>query len=101
MIDPRKPKPAETPKNPSSEDKRASESRHILASVNDEMQISGLGNNSSNRFANRVTNHFAARDADPADKIEVLGRRIGRVLSLALCLGLIVWLALFIMGNAS
>ncbi|MGL4404318.1 MAG: hypothetical protein ACRCT6_01035 [Notoacmeibacter sp.] len=73
-------------------DDRQAESRRILASVNDEMQVSGL--------ANRVGNHFAAREADQNDKVEVIGRRIGRALSLLLCLGLIIWLAIFIAQNA-
>lgn len=74
-------------------DDREAESRRILASVNDEMQVSGL--------ANRVGNHFAAREADKSDKIEVLGRRIGRAISLILCIALIVWLMMFIMQNAA
>jgi hypothetical protein len=77
-------------------DNRQAESRRILASVNDEMQVSGVGN----QLANRVGGHFAARDADQADRVEVIGRRIGRFLSLLLCMGLIVWLALFVIGNA-
>ena len=81
----------------STDDQRAAESRRILASVNDEMQVSGLGNS----LANRMGNHFAAKDADQTDKVEVLGRRIGRILSFALCIGLIIWLALFIMRNAA
>jgi hypothetical protein len=85
---------SQMPKSP--EDQRAAESRRILASVNDEMQVSGLGNS----LANRVGNHFAAREADQADKVEVFGRRIGRFLSLALCVWLIVWLAFFIARNA-
>jgi hypothetical protein len=85
---------SQSPKSPDSQ--RAAESRRILASVNDEMQVSGLGNS----LANRVGNHFSAREADQTDKVEVLGRRIGRFLSLALCIGLIIWLILFIMRNA-
>jgi hypothetical protein len=81
---------SKTPK--SLDDQRAAESRRILASVNDEMQVSGLGN--------RLGNHFAAREADQTDKIEVLGRRIGRALSLVFCIGLIIWLAVFIKQNA-
>ena len=76
---------------------RAVESRRILASVNGEMQVSGL----ASRFSTRLGNHFAAGDADQSDKIEVLGRRIGRALSLLLGIGLIIWLALFIMRNAA
>jgi hypothetical protein len=93
MSDKRSIKMSQTPKNP---DERAAESRRILASVNDEMQVSGLGNH----LANRVGNHFAAREADQNDKIEVLGRRIGRALSLVFCIGLIIWLAIFIKQNA-
>ena len=79
--------------NASSEaDVRAAESRRILASVNDEMQVSGL--------ALKIGNHFAAKDADQTDKIEVLGRKIGRLISLLFCIGLIVWLAFFIIRNA-
>jgi hypothetical protein len=74
------------------EAQRAAESRRILATVNDEMQVSGLGN--------RIGNHFAAREVDPSDKVEVLGRRIGRLLSLMLCIGLMIWLAFFLMRNA-
>jgi hypothetical protein len=77
-------------------DEREAESRRILASVNDEMQVSGL----ANRAVSRVGNHFAAREADQTDKVEVLGRRIGRALSLVFCIGLIVWLAVFIKQNA-
>jgi hypothetical protein len=73
-------------------DTRETESRRILASVNDEMQVSGL--------ADRVSSHFAAREANQNDKVEVLGRRIGRALSLLLCIGLIVWLAIAIKQNA-
>ena len=89
-----------TPKKlntPDPVDDRAAESRRILASVNDEMQVSGL----ADRFSTRIGSHFSGRDADQYDRIEVLGRRIGRALSLILCLGLIFWLALFIMRNAA
>jgi hypothetical protein len=30
----------------------------------------------------RALSHFSARDADPSDRIEVWGRRVGRLLSL-------------------
>jgi hypothetical protein len=92
---------SQPPKSP--DDQRAAESRRILGSVNDEMQISGLGHNLAigHNLENGVGDHFAAREADPADKVEMLGRRIGRFLSLMLCIGLIIWLAMFIMRNAS
>ena len=43
-------------------------------------------------FGARVGGHFAARDADPADRIEVWGRRIGRGLALIVAGVLIVHL---------
>ena len=30
----------------------------------------------------RLADHFAARDADPGDRVELWGRRVGRALSL-------------------
>ena len=83
------------PKTP--DEVRAAESRRILASVNDEMQVSGLGNS----LASRVGNHFNARDGDQNDKVEVFGKRIGRIFSLLLCLGLMVWLAMFVLNHES
>ena len=43
-------------------------------------------------FGARVGGHFAARDADPTDRIEVWGRRIGRGLALIVAGVLIVHL---------
>ena len=41
----------------------------------------------------RAAAHFAARDADPADRIEVWGRRIGRSLSVLGVVALFLLLA--------
>jgi hypothetical protein len=75
------------------EQARRAEARRILGSVDDEMQAGGLGGAVKDRFGTTIAGHFSARDADPADRIEVIGRRIGRGLSLILCIGLIVYLA--------
>ena len=80
------------PRSDLSKDDRLRQSQRILGRVNDEMQVSGLGT--------RLEHHFAAREADQSDRVEVMGRRIGRALSLLLCLGLIVWLALFVLQRA-
>ena len=40
----------------------------------------------------RAAEHFSARDAPKDDKIELWGRRIGRVLSLIFALYLVTWL---------
>lgn len=41
---------------------------------------------------NSVRDHFAARDADKTDKVEVWGTRIARGLALAAFAGLVWWL---------
>ncbi len=40
----------------------------------------------------RAADHFAGKDAPPEDRIEVWGRRIGRVLALFAAFWLIAWL---------
>ena len=42
--------------------------------------------------ATSVRDHFAARDADKTDKLEVWGTRIARGLALVAFMGLVVWL---------
>lgn len=42
--------------------------------------------------AGSVRDHFAARDADETDRIEVLGTRIARGLAVVAFIGLIIWL---------
>ena len=53
-----------------------------------------LGTPSMARAARRVRDHFAGRDAEPADPMELWGRRIGRALSLVAFIGLVLWLGL-------
>ena len=75
------------------------EARRILERINAEMDSSGLATGGS--AVERMRKHFAGGDADPEDRIEVVGRRIGRALSLALFIGLLVWLALFLVQHGS
>lgn len=42
--------------------------------------------------ANSVRDHFAAKDADKTDRIEVWGTRIARGLAVLAFVGLVVWL---------
>ncbi|MCU0830024.1 MAG: hypothetical protein MUC58_00640 [Rhizobiaceae bacterium] len=67
---------------------RRAESGRILRGIDAEMRPGGL--------QARIEDHFAARDANKDDPVEVWGRRIGRALSLALTIGLILWLARFL-----
>ncbi len=45
------------------------------------------------RQAKRASAHFTGADADPDDRIEVWGRRIGRGLSMIALVGLVWYLA--------
>lgn len=45
------------------------------------------------RQARRASAHFSGADADPADRVEVWGRRIGRSLSMIALVGLVWYLA--------
>lgn len=47
--------------------------------------------------ARRTGEHLAAHDADPDDRIELWGTRIGRMLGLVIMIGLFVWLILTLM----
>lgn len=58
------------------DDERARESARILERVRREQE------NVLTSSMARAGDHFAGKDADPDDKIEVWGRRIGRSLSL-------------------
>jgi hypothetical protein len=62
------------------EEAGVAESRAILRRIRQETEpqvgAGGMG------MAGGIADHFAARDADPADRIEVLGTRIGRLLGL-------------------
>lgn len=66
------------------------EARDSLDRVRDEGDV--FGASAVARAAKRAQRHFGAADAPPGDVVEVWGRRIGRVLALALVIFLIVWL---------
>jgi hypothetical protein len=72
---------------------RAAESRRAIARA---------GRDSETLFGGlpgRLVRHFSAGDADPSDKAELWGRRIGRALSLAGCLVLAAWLIIRLRGS--
>ena len=72
------------------EDARIAEGRRALdrAGRDSESLLGGV--------PGRLIRHFTAADADPSDKAELWGRRVGRTLSLVGCLVLaaLLWLKL-------
>lgn len=68
------------------EAERAEEARRALEAVKRDSHL--LGGSAMARAAE----HFSGGDAPPEDRIEVWGRRIGRVLSLVFALYLVSWL---------
>ena len=75
------------PKNQSEIEK---ESRRILDRVNIDSET--VGSSSLARSAEKTRDHFLGKDADPDDPIEIWGKRIGRVLSIAIVLYLLTYL---------
>lgn len=71
---------------------REAEARRILERVDRESET--IGSSGFARTADRVTAHFRADDAPDGDRIEQLGRRIGRGLGLIAFVGLAVYLFL-------
>lgn len=55
-------------------------------------QSETIGSSALKRSADRARDHFAGADADPADRIEVWGRRIGRTLGLIFFVALAYYL---------
>ncbi len=70
--------------------KQETESDRILKRVEQESEV--LGSSSFSRVANKVTNHMEASDVDQQDKIEVIGARIGRLLSVIFFVFLVFYL---------
>jgi len=66
------------------------ESRRILDRVNIDSET--VGSSSLARSAEKTRDHFLGKDADPDDPIEIWGKRIGRVLSIAIVLYLVIYL---------
>ncbi|MBL8583486.1 MAG: hypothetical protein JNL61_14845 [Rhizobiaceae bacterium] len=62
------------------------EARRILERVDRESDMAAP----VARMARRARDHFSAAEADPDDRIEIWGTRIGRALALAIVL-LILW----------
>ena len=69
------------------------ESRRILDRVAREAES---GSPVVDRVARRARDHVTAADADPDDRIEYWGTRIGRIARLVIAVGLIVWLVIFV-----
>jgi hypothetical protein len=78
------------------EDERAREARAALDRVARDSEA--IGSSSLGRVLQRGGDHFAARDAlEPGpdgktDPIELWGRRIGRAISVVVCVALAYWL---------
>ncbi len=69
---------------------RQREAETILRRVSQETEPQiGAG---ANRLLTNVSAHLSAVDADPADPIEVLGTRIGRILGLIAFVAMAAWL---------
>ena len=77
------------------DDRDSAESRRILERVSHESDPSSASLPA--RAANRAQEHFAAADADRSDPIELWGTRIGRTIGLVVTIGLIIWLAFFVL----
>lgn len=71
-------------------DAREREARRILERV--EVDSESFGTSSLARSAGRARDHFLGADADPEDRAEVWGRRIGRLASLVVTIVLLFWL---------
>jgi hypothetical protein len=72
------------------DDERERESREALERVARESET--IGGSALGRAGQRMSDHFAGRDAGGADPIELWGRRIGRALSLLGVILLTWWL---------
>ncbi|HEY7386016.1 MAG TPA: hypothetical protein VH743_20335 [Beijerinckiaceae bacterium] len=72
------------------DDERERESREMLERVARESET--IGGSTLGRAGQRISNHFAAREAGDADPVELWGRRIGRALSLVGVIVLTWWL---------
>ena len=77
-------------KNHQSQNEIEKESRRILDRVDIDSET--VGSSSLARSAEKTRDHFLGKDADPDDPIEIWGKRIGRVLSIAIVLYLVTYL---------
>ncbi len=76
---------------PSDDEARQAEADAILRRVRQETDPQT--GTAAESMARGLRRHFLARDADPADRMEVLGTRIGRLLGLAAFIALAIGLA--------
>ncbi len=73
-----------------SPDENAREAKRILSNVDRDSET--FGSSSFARSAEKTRDHFLGKDSDPNDPIEVWGKRIGRVLSVFITIGLLLYL---------
>lgn len=69
------------------------ESRRILSN------LQGQEGHLFARAAHRLESHLNAADADAADRIEVIGTRVGRIISLTVTLIVIVWALVWLFAS--
>lgn len=74
------------------------ESKRVLSRVDRESET--IGSSSFARSAEKTRDHFLGKDSDPDDPIEIWGKRIGRGLSVAITIVLVLYLYnTFIVGT--
>ncbi|MCW2308532.1 hypothetical protein [Rhodobium gokarnense] len=79
-----------TDKRREAEEARKREADEALRRV--ERDSETIGTSSYTRVARQASDHFSGKDADPDDRIEVWGRRIGRIAGLIFFIGLVLYL---------
>ena len=94
MPDPRQPNSGTDRRKGGRTSESEAEARRILSQINAETAATGLPR--ARNMLDRAGDHFAGADADPDDKAEVWGRRIGRGIGLALLIYLVIWLIRFV-----
>ena len=82
---------------PDPSDAREREARAALERVARDSEV--LGSSTVSRTARRLEDHFTGRDAETGedgqpDAIEIWGRRIGRAISVVVCVLLVWWLGI-------
>jgi len=75
------------------ESERDAEARRILKRLENEQQSDG---GLLSRTASRVEKHLSGADADPSDKIEVWGTRIGRAIAFLALAAAIAYLIIYL-----
>lgn len=73
---------------------RDQEAKKVLERVQRDAEV--IGQSSLVRVADRARAHLRGDDADPDDKAELWGRRVGRALSLVAFVLLALWLINFL-----